>query len=103
MITEAHRVQAVITTRLIRIAPTEVLRYAEWDIPAGTPTSMTTHFMHLDPTLFPEPYKFDPERWMRVTEKEERLERYVIPFSKGSRACIGLQYVFLVLLCCDTY
>ncbi|KAK5142179.1 hypothetical protein LTR04_002316, partial [Oleoguttula sp. CCFEE 6159] len=90
IMTECHRVQAVITTRLIRIAPNEVLKFREWEIPAGTPTSMTTHFMHLDPELFPEPYRFDPDRWIRAAERGERLEKYVVPFSKGSRACIGL-------------
>ncbi|KAH0344390.1 alcohol oxidase, partial [Aureobasidium melanogenum] len=90
VITEAHRVQAVITTRLIRIAPNEVLKFQDWEIPAGTPISMTTHFMHLDPTLFPEPYKFDPERWLGPSIGTDRLEQYVVPFSKGSRACIGL-------------
>ncbi|KAG9941926.1 alcohol oxidase, partial [Aureobasidium melanogenum] len=90
VVTEAHRVQAVITTRLIRVAPNEVLKFQNWDIPAGTPISMTTHFMHLDPTLFPEPYKFDPERWLGPSIGLDRLEQYVVPFSKGSRACIGL-------------
>lgn len=34
VITEAHRIAAVITSRLIRIAPTEVLRFRDLDIPA---------------------------------------------------------------------
>lgn len=60
---------------------------------------MTTHFMHLDPTLFPEPYKFDPERWLGPSIGLDRLEQYVVPFSKGSRACIGLQYVLIAGIC----
>ncbi|KAF7511511.1 hypothetical protein GJ744_004099 [Endocarpon pusillum] len=90
VITEAHRIAAVITARLIRIAPTENLRFQGRDIPAGTPISMTTHFINLDPTIFPDPHKFDPHRWLRNREERNRLEKYVIPFSKGSRACIGL-------------
>ena len=35
VITEAHRIAAVITSRLIRIAPTEVLRFRDVNIPAG--------------------------------------------------------------------
>ena len=53
---------------------------------------MTTHFMHLDPNIFTNPNKFDPHRWIREGERQ-RLEKYVVPFSKGSRACIGLQWV----------
>ena len=51
---------------------------------------MTSHFIHLDPALFTNPKKFDPHRWLREGERQ-RLEKYVVPFSKGSRACIGLQ------------
>jgi len=86
-ILEAHRVAAVITSRLIRIAPSESLVYQQWSIPAGTPISMSTHFMHLDPNIFPDPHKFDPERWLGDAQG---MEKYVIPFSRGSRACIGL-------------
>ncbi|KAF2871559.1 cytochrome P450 [Massariosphaeria phaeospora] len=86
-ILEAHRVQAVITTRLIRIAPNEALQFREWTIPPNTPVSMSTHYMHLDANYFPEPYRFDPDRWLGPAQG---LEKYVIPFSRGTRACIGL-------------
>ncbi|KAF1948846.1 cytochrome P450 [Byssothecium circinans] len=86
-ILEAHRVQAVITSRLIRIAPNEVLKFRYWSIPAGTPVSTSTHFIHLDPNYFPNPHRFDPDRWFGATRG---MEKYVIPFSKGGRACIGL-------------
>lgn len=39
VIQEVHRIGAVITTRLIRIAPNESLRYKEWEIPAGVSLS----------------------------------------------------------------
>jgi hypothetical protein len=45
----------------------------------------------MDPTIFPEPNKFDPERWIRGGEE---LERYCVPFGKGSRRCIGMRYVY---------
>jgi cytochrome P450 len=86
-ILEAHRVLAVITSRLIRIAPSEALQYREWSIPAGTPISMSTHFMHLDPKYFQDPHRFDPDRWFGSARG---MAKYVVPFSKGTRACIGL-------------
>lgn len=43
--------------------------------------------MHLDPSLFPEPHRFDPDRWF---SSAQRMDKYVIPFSRGTRACIGL-------------
>ncbi|KAF4540590.1 Cytochrome p450 [Lasiodiplodia theobromae] len=89
VIQEQHRIGAVITSRLIRIAPAEELRCGEWTIPPGTPTSMTSHFIHLDPELFPQPLKFLPERWLEGGVNEHS-RKYVVPFSKGSRACIGI-------------
>jgi len=43
----------------------------------------------MDPTIFPEPHKFDPDRWIRGGEQ---LEKYSVPFGKGSRRCIGIRY-----------
>ncbi len=43
MITEAHRITAVITSRLIRIAPTEILHFRDLEIPAGVGPSFRGH------------------------------------------------------------
>ncbi|KAL1600670.1 hypothetical protein SLS60_007058 [Paraconiothyrium brasiliense] len=95
VILEAHRVEAVITVRLIRIAPNEDLHFRDWTIPAGTEVSMSTHFIHLDPDIFPNPHKFDPERWLGPDKSKEK---YVMPFSKGSRACVGIHLASAELL-----
>jgi cytochrome P450 len=44
-------------------------------------------FIHLDPEIFPEPMKFAPERWI----DKPNLSQYLVPFTKGSRACLGLK------------
>lgn len=87
VITEAHRIAAVLTVRLVRTAPNEDLQFRDWTIPAGTSISMSTHFMHRDPEIFPNPLHFEPERWLGPNKASEK---YVMPFSKGSRACIGI-------------
>ncbi|KAF2257737.1 cytochrome P450 [Lojkania enalia] len=86
IILEGHRISSIIVARLIRVAPTEDLRYHEWIIPAGTPISMSTRLIHKDPVIFPEHLEFRPERFLENRD----LEKYVIPFSRGSRACLGL-------------
>lgn len=53
---------------------------------------MTSLLLHNNPDIFPNPDKFDPERWMDLTERH-RLEKYLVAFSKGSRQCIGIPYV----------
>jgi cytochrome P450 len=45
----------------------------------------------MDSTLFPEPEKFNPERWIRAAEKGEYLNRFIVSFTKGSRQCLGMK------------
>ncbi|KAH8723051.1 cytochrome P450 [Phaeosphaeriaceae sp. PMI808] len=90
IVCESMRVTATVTGRLARVAPDEVLKYRDWDIPPGTPISMDHHFTHLDPVIFLEPRKFNPDRWQIAAEKGESYERYFLPFGRGSRMCIGM-------------
>lgn len=48
--------------------------------------------MHHNESVFPDSYTFKPERWVDPTERK-RLEKYLVAFTKGSRQCIGMQYV----------
>jgi cytochrome P450 len=50
--------------------------------------------MHRDPTIFPDPMKFSPERWLQTLEESNRLNRYMIPFGKGSRMCVGMPLAY---------
>lgn len=54
-----------------------------------TPVSMSTHFILRNPRIFPEPLRFVPERWMLPTDKLQKLEKYLVPFSKGTFGCLG--------------
>lgn len=92
VVTEALRISSPVTTRLPRIAPVNELEVQGWCIPAGTPTSMSYYFMHHNPALFPEPSRFLPERWLTPESKDtaNRLDRYLVPFCKGSRNCVGI-------------
>jgi cytochrome P450 len=109
---EGLRISAVVTTRLPRIAPDEALIYGKWRIPAGvrslrftartllivttqTPVSMSTHFILRDEEIFPNPLEFEPQRWMTVGSSQS-LERYLVPFSKGSQSCLGQKYAPLL-------
>jgi cytochrome P450 len=76
--------------RLGRIAPNEDLKCGGWTLPAGTTISMSTWMQHNDPSIFPEPETFRPERWMGRGAEGGRLERYLVSFSKGSRGCLGV-------------
>lgn len=63
-------------------------------IPAGTTFGMSPYCLHREPTVFPNPLKFDPERWL--TEKGIPLpesapqNRCFWSFSSGGRMCLGV-------------
>jgi cytochrome P450 len=44
--------------------------------------------MHRDPRFFPEPERFNPERWNSETRTNPPRFRY-FQFGGGPRACIG--------------
>jgi cytochrome P450 len=63
-------------------------------IPAGANVVMSQWIMHRNPTYFPEPEKFDPDRW--GTEKIRKLPRFAyFPFGGGPRQCIGSSFAMM--------
>jgi cytochrome P450 len=98
VVNEGLRKDYGVTSRLPRCAPDRDTKYGDIVIPRGTPVSMSIPDIHDDPKLFPQPSSFLPERWLR-DERAERmpdpagLQRFLVPFSKGSRQCLGLKYV----------
>ncbi|KAL2794563.1 cytochrome P450 [Aspergillus keveii] len=86
---EGIRLSYGVTARLPRIAPYNALKYKDLTIPPGTPISMSCLLMHHDESIFPDSYRFNPERWTDPAERK-RLEKYMVAFSKGSRMCIGM-------------
>lgn len=45
--------------------------------------------MHHDPVAFPNPETFDPNRWLGSEDEVRDRERCLVPFSRGSRNCVG--------------
>lgn len=89
VIMEGLRLSGV-TLRLAKIARDQTLQHGDITIPADTPISMTPFLIHNDEAIYPNPKMFDPERWMDPQERR-RLEKCFIPFSKGSRNCLGMK------------
>ncbi|KAJ6116306.1 cytochrome P450 [Penicillium capsulatum] len=97
-INESLRLSNAAVIRLPRVAPDEVLKYQEHAIPPGTPVSTSNYFVHYNPDIFPDPYKFDPERWIRAAKDGFSLHKYLVTFTKGSRMCVGIKCVFYTSL-----
>jgi cytochrome P450 len=92
VILESLRLGNSVPTRLSRIAPDEDLLYKDCVIPRGTTFGATNWFMHANPQCFPEPQSFIPDRWSGPDA--ERQRRYLVPFGRGTRMCIGLNLAY---------
>jgi benzoate 4-monooxygenase len=57
----------------------------------GTVVAVSPYSIHRNEDLYPDPDAFNPDRWLDQSnpEQQRRLKAYNIPFSQGSRACIG--------------
>ncbi|KAF3114446.1 hypothetical protein TWF569_011227 [Orbilia oligospora] len=85
---ETLRIAAPIPGRIARQTPIEGAMCKETFLPGRTVVSMSIHLMHMNAEIYPNPHKFDPERWMN-SDPASLQEKYFVPFSKGSRGCIG--------------
>ncbi|HEX4101609.1 MAG TPA: cytochrome P450 [Pseudonocardiaceae bacterium] len=56
-------------------------------IPAGSILAYSTYLLHHRPDLYPDPDRFDPDRWTGHTAQPPR--EALIPFGGGPRKCIG--------------
>jgi cytochrome P450 len=66
----------------------------EYIIPANSIILMSPWVTQHDARFFPEPFKFDPERW--TTEARESRPKFsYFPFGGGPRVCIGEQFAWM--------
>ena len=66
------------------------IEFKGWIIPAGTIFSCVSSTIQQNPEFFPEPSFYRPERWIEAGKNGTRLENYLVPFSRGTRQCIGI-------------
>ncbi|CAI7646069.1 unnamed protein product [Penicillium glandicola] len=92
LIKEGLRLSYGVMRRLPRISPDIPLVYKQWVIPAGTPVGMAAYSLHTDPKVYPEPFKFIPERWL--DDYDTDMNRNWVPFSRGSRNCLGMNLAY---------
>ena len=66
---------------------------AGYPIPAGSLCMLSPYVMHRNPEYFPDPERFDPERWTPEA-KDSRPKFSYFPFGGGPRMCIGERFAW---------
>jgi len=57
-------------------------------LPVGAAVLLFPYLIHRDPRFWPEPTRFDPDRWTPEADAQRHKFAYV-PFGAGPRMCIG--------------
>ncbi|MEZ4869522.1 MAG: cytochrome P450 [Caldilineaceae bacterium] len=74
--------------------PIHDIELAGHPIAQGSTITVATYVMQRDPKLYPDPTRFDPERF--TPENEAKLPRFAyLPFGGGPRVCIGNSFAML--------
>ncbi len=69
-------------------------RLGDFYMPAKTTVLMSQFIMHRDPRFFPDPLRFDPERFT-AEAKARRTRLTYFPFGAGGRQCIGESFAWM--------
>jgi len=64
------------------------------EIGAGSICIASPYVMHRDPRWFPDPERFDPERWTPEA-RDDRPKFSYFPFGGGARVCIGERFAWM--------
>ncbi|KAF2764461.1 cytochrome P450 [Teratosphaeria nubilosa] len=98
---ETLRTSLANPTRFPRVVPPQGLAFYSpqaqkpFFIPPFTTVGLQPHTLHFNPAVYPEPRKFDPERWLRAPSAE--MQRDFFPFGVGARQCIARNLAMMEL------
>ncbi|XP_049815179.1 cytochrome P450 6k1-like isoform X2 [Schistocerca nitens] len=103
-INSMHYLDKVVSETLRKYPPVVILNRecnTEYKIPGtdivldkGTKILIPAYGLHHDPEYFPDPERFDPERFSEE-QKAQRHPYVYLPFGEGPRICIGMRFGLL--------
>jgi cytochrome P450 len=65
-------------------------------VPAGSNIFILQWRTQRDPRFFPDPERFDPERWSEDPVRSGKIPRFAyFPFGGGSRVCVGASFAMM--------
>ena len=69
-------------------------RIREYTLPACSICMISQYVTHHDPRWYPDPFRFDPDRWTAEAQ-EQRPKFAYYPFGSGPRVCIGEGFAWM--------
>lgn len=72
----------------------EDTQLGKYHIPAGTNVQIPVWQIHHDRNLWPDPYRFDPDRFDSELKKSHHPMAW-IPFGTGPRGCLGIRFAMV--------
>ncbi len=65
-------------------------------VPARAQVLLNFYGLHRDPQAYPDPGRFDPDRW--IAPSPEVLRGYYLPFGVGPHLCVGEGFAWSLIL-----
>jgi cytochrome P450 len=82
------------SSAIVRVAVRDTVLGERYPIRKNTAVTFSQYVLHRRPDAFPDPERFDPERFL--PQNEQRLPRYAyLPFGAGHRVCIGNHFAMM--------
>jgi cytochrome P450 len=70
------------------------VQLGSYRIPRGASVVISPYTLHRRSAIFPDPERFDPDRF--APEQEQKLPRYAyLPFGSGPHICLGMHFALL--------
>jgi len=75
------------------------IKVGDYIIPKNYEVVLPIYAIHHDPVVYPNPYKFNPDRWNDDNETGEKVNTAYtwLPFTVGPRNCQGNKYAMVEL------
>jgi len=63
-----------------------------YEVEVGTPVVIPVYAIHRDPQHYPDPERYDPQRFSEENKNSRHRQTY-LPFGDGPRICLGMRTV----------
>ncbi|KAF9880089.1 cytochrome P450 3A17 [Colletotrichum karsti] len=97
VIEETLRLYPAVPSSLPRTVPQGGVTLASYFVAAGTVVYSPAYTLHRDSRIFPDPEKFDPDRYLDSSKVALQQRQAMIALGAGARVCLGQHLAMMEL------